>query len=116
MAFYCCLLPTGNRTLEEGSEGVTLRTTTVDVKGEAIVNNRKKKLIPSYELKITGRWTGRLCVQTKAQILKILFQPVFFLRRFLCLEFPFHFTNPLLSQNGQVKLGNRWLSGSVNCL
>ena len=26
--------------------------------GEAVVNNRKNKLIPAYELEITGAWSG----------------------------------------------------------
>lgn len=26
--------------------------------GDAIINNRKKKLIPSYELEVRGTWTG----------------------------------------------------------
>ena len=30
----------------------------VEVTGDAIVNNRKNKLIPSYELEISGSWTG----------------------------------------------------------
>jgi hypothetical protein len=48
----------GNQTLVEGVDGATLRTSSVEVTGEAIINNRKKKLIPSYELEIKGKWSG----------------------------------------------------------
>lgn len=53
-------VPTGNQTLVgESSSGVRLTTgPKVEVTGDAIVNNRKNKLIPSYELEITGSWTG----------------------------------------------------------
>ncbi|KAK9821579.1 hypothetical protein WJX81_007361 [Elliptochloris bilobata] len=43
----------------EGLDGVALRTSpTVEVSGEALTNNRKGKLIPSYELTVKGRWSG----------------------------------------------------------
>jgi hypothetical protein len=48
----------GDQTLVEGVGGATLRTSSVEVTGEAIINNRKKKLIPSYELEIKGKWSG----------------------------------------------------------
>ncbi|KAK9811156.1 hypothetical protein WJX73_007263 [Symbiochloris irregularis] len=41
------------------SNAVSLRTTGVEtVTGEAFINNRKNKLIPAYELKVKGTWTG----------------------------------------------------------
>jgi hypothetical protein len=42
-----------------GAGGATLRTgPSVEVTGEAITNNRKGKLIPSYELALKGTWSG----------------------------------------------------------
>ena len=32
------------------------------VTGEAFVNNRKRKLIPSYEIALQGSWKGRAAV------------------------------------------------------
>lgn len=40
----------------------------VEVSGDAIINNRKKKLIPSYELEIKGSWSGTyLCPQKSSE-------------------------------------------------
>lgn len=61
------MLPFAKRRLQELLGAVlladehTLKLSTgpkVEVSGDAIVNNRKNKLIPSYELEITGSWTG----------------------------------------------------------
>ena len=42
-----------------GPDGVVLRTgPSVDVTGEAVTNNRKGKLIPSYELHVKGTFSG----------------------------------------------------------
>ena len=44
-----------------GEEQMYITTTTIDsVTGEALINNRKKKLIPSYELAVKGQWTGEI--------------------------------------------------------
>lgn len=44
-----------------GEDQVFVRTTAVDsVTGEALINNRKKKLIPSYELAVKGQWKGEI--------------------------------------------------------
>jgi hypothetical protein len=49
----------GGQSLADGSGGITLTTgPDVEVSGDAIVNNRKAKLIPSYELEIRGSWKG----------------------------------------------------------
>ncbi|GAX73098.1 hypothetical protein CEUSTIGMA_g551.t1 [Chlamydomonas eustigma] len=37
---------------------LTLKVTAVNVKGEAIINNRKNKLIPAYELNLDLLWKG----------------------------------------------------------
>lgn len=38
---------------------VLLKTgSNVSVTGDAIINNRKRKLIPAYELEVKGTWTG----------------------------------------------------------
>lgn len=43
----------------DGPGGVALRTgPSVDVTGEAVTNNRKGKLIPSYELHVKGTFLG----------------------------------------------------------
>ena len=53
----------------DGSGSISLSTgPDIEVSGDAIVNNRKKKIIPSYELEIRGSWKGMqlrvlLCVQ-----------------------------------------------------
>lgn len=50
---------TGDKELVSGAGGVTLRAgPSVEVSGEAITNNRKGKLIPSYELALKGTWSG----------------------------------------------------------
>ena len=39
---------------------VLLKTgSNVSVTGDAIINNRKRKLIPAYELEVKGTWTGK---------------------------------------------------------
>ncbi len=44
-----------------GEDQIFITTTTIDsVTGEALINNRKKKLIPSYELAVKGQWTGEI--------------------------------------------------------
>ena len=48
----------GNVTLTKEA-GFLLQTTSVStVTGEAFVNNRKRKLIPSYEIALQGSWKG----------------------------------------------------------
>ncbi|EIE26952.1 hypothetical protein COCSUDRAFT_21985 [Coccomyxa subellipsoidea C-169] len=50
----------GEQVLADNS-GLLLKTgPNVEVSGDAIVNNRKKKLIPSYELEIKGTWSGEV--------------------------------------------------------
>lgn len=49
----------GNLSILDESSGASLKTgNAVSVSGDAIINNRKKKLIPSYELEVKGTWTG----------------------------------------------------------
>ena len=44
-----------------GESQLVVQITTIDsVTGEALINNRKKKLIPSYELAVKGQWTGEI--------------------------------------------------------
>ena len=51
-------LPAGDVTLTKEA-GLLLQTTGVSsVTGEAFVNNRKRKLIPSYEITLQGSWKG----------------------------------------------------------
>ena len=46
--------------MSDDSSGSTLSTgSSVSVTGDAIINNRKRKLIPSYELEVKGTWRGR---------------------------------------------------------
>ena len=50
----------GNLSIGDDGNGVSLKTgSNVSVSGDAIINNRKKKLIPSYELEVKGTWTGK---------------------------------------------------------
>ena len=45
----------GDVELIKDANGITLRTgSCVDVSGEAVINNRKGKTIPSYELAVKG--------------------------------------------------------------
>jgi activator of HSP90 ATPase len=46
--------------LLDSTPGSSLKITDVTCSGEAIVNNRKNKLIPAYELEITLKWAGQL--------------------------------------------------------
>lgn len=42
------------------TDNTTLSITDIEsVSGEAFVNNRKNKLIPSYELEVRGLWQGQ---------------------------------------------------------
>ena len=44
-----------------GDDQIGIQITTINsVTGEALINNRKKKLIPSYELAVKGQWTGEI--------------------------------------------------------
>lgn len=53
------LLTDQNLLAGEGQAFITI--TSVDsVSGEALINNRKKKLIPSYELAVKGSWKGEI--------------------------------------------------------
>lgn len=50
-----------NLTILNGQDQVFISSTTIEsVTGEALINNRKKKLIPSYELAVKGQWTGEI--------------------------------------------------------
>ena len=50
-----------NLSIMNGQEQVFINITKVDsVIGEALINNRKKKLIPSYELSVKGQWSGEI--------------------------------------------------------
>ena len=50
----------GSLSVTGDNSGSTLSTgSSVSVTGDAIINNRKKKLIPSYELEVKGTWKGR---------------------------------------------------------
>ena len=56
----------GNLSIADESSGVSLKTgSAVIVSGDAIINNRKKKLIPSYELEVKGTWTGQSPVNVR---------------------------------------------------
>ncbi|CAK0780341.1 hypothetical protein CVIRNUC_005018 [Coccomyxa viridis] len=49
----------GSLTVRDDNSGSTLSTgSSVSVTGDAIINNRKRKLIPSYELEVKGTWKG----------------------------------------------------------
>jgi activator of HSP90 ATPase len=52
------LLPAGN---------CKLKITTVSCKGEAVLNNRKNKLIPAYELEVVLQWQGEAAGGTSAK-------------------------------------------------
>lgn len=50
-----------NLNILNGQDQVFISSTTIEsVTGEALINNRKKKLIPSYELAVKGQWTGEI--------------------------------------------------------
>ena len=50
-----------NLTILNGQDQVFINSTTIEsITGEALINNRKKKLIPSYELAVKGLWTGEI--------------------------------------------------------
>lgn len=50
-----------NQQLLTAEDQTEITTTTVDsVTGEALINNRKQKLIPSYELAVKGQWKGQI--------------------------------------------------------
>ena len=58
LAFHA--LNAGDLSIADESGEITLKTGSgVSVGGDAIINNRKKKLIPSYELEVKGTWTGK---------------------------------------------------------
>ena len=51
----------GNLSVLNGEDQVFISISSIEsVTGEALVNNRKKKLIPSYELAVKGQWTGEI--------------------------------------------------------
>ena len=41
-----------------GSSALSLKVIDVAIKGEAIINNRKNKLIPAYEIEVILSWAG----------------------------------------------------------
>ena len=50
-----------NLAILNGQDQVFISSTKIEsVAGEALINNRKKKLIPSYELAVKGQWTGEI--------------------------------------------------------
>lgn len=53
-------MTTGDQVLvgNDGGDVSVKLGTDVEVTGDAIINNRKKKIIPSYELDIKGTWSG----------------------------------------------------------
>lgn len=45
--------------MADGGEGLQASISgSVEVAGDAVMNNRKNKLIPAYELDIKGGWAG----------------------------------------------------------
>ena len=53
--------------MSDDSSGSTLSIgSSVSVTGDAIINNRKRKLIPSYELEVKGTWKGRATMHTSS--------------------------------------------------
>ena len=53
------ILTAGSLSVRDDNSGSTLSTgSSVSVTGDAIINNRKRKLIPSYELEVKGTWKG----------------------------------------------------------
>ena len=57
----------GSLTVRDDNSGSTLNTgSSVSVTGDAIINNRKRKLIPSYELEVKGTWKGRATVHSSS--------------------------------------------------
>ncbi len=50
---------TGDLKLADGQEGLLASISgSIEVAGDAVINNRKNKLIPAYELEIKGAWSG----------------------------------------------------------
>lgn len=50
----------GDMSIADGKSKLLLKTgSSVSVTGDAIINNRKRKLIPAYELEVKGTWTGK---------------------------------------------------------
>ena len=53
-------LDAGDLDLSRGDSSLQATTSAeVTVTGEAVVNNRKNKLISAYELEVTGTWSGK---------------------------------------------------------
>ena len=51
----------GDLDLSRGDSSLQATTSgEVTVTGEALINNRKNKLISAYELEVTGTWSGEL--------------------------------------------------------
>ena len=51
----------GSQTVLNGEGNMWVTTgPDVEVTGEAILNNRKNKLIPAYELAVKGTWQGKV--------------------------------------------------------
>ena len=49
----------GDVTLVDGQNGISARTSGLkDVSGDAVMYNRKRRLIPAYELDVEVAWTG----------------------------------------------------------
>ena len=61
--FHLC--DAGDLNLETDSSGLQATTSRiVNVTGDAVINNRKKKLIAVYELDIKGTWSGQALPQS----------------------------------------------------
>lgn len=68
----------GNLALTDAAGGQSLTASTsedVSVTGEAVVNNRKNKLIPAYELEIKGAWSGQLPLPVSTRAISRLETP-----------------------------------------
>jgi hypothetical protein len=52
--------PAGGLNLANGADGLQASSSSeVSCDGEALINNRKNKLIAAYELDVRGGWSGR---------------------------------------------------------
>lgn len=55
------LKPAGDLKLATAKDGLeAIVSGSIEVEGDAVINNRKNKLIPAYELEIKGGWSGAL--------------------------------------------------------
>ena len=60
MLHYCSKLSTGDLDLAGETDGLHATISgPIETEGDAVINNRKNKLIPAYELEIKGCWSGQ---------------------------------------------------------